>query len=191
MDSNWFYLLRKFLASKVIQTKQPSLKWKRQQQTLPNGLHDILVEAHKYSHVIIERKKIHKLFARTTLLFHVLESRAQFPRRNHTNTFQPRFSIHDNEHLLGNDLFFALFPLKIKLLIQLVLSEKFRPKLHRHHGTKQFISIDAKIFIHLMINFLFIYCQFESMCCALFHILFIPFFYSSAQIDWIVNKANP
>lgn len=94
MDSNWFYLLRKFLASKVIQTKQPSLKWKCQQQTLPNGLHDILVEAHKYSHVIINRGKkiIHKLFARTTLLFHVLESRAQFPRRNHTNTFQPRFS---------------------------------------------------------------------------------------------------
>lgn len=86
--------------------------------------------------------------------------------------------------------FFALFPLKIKLLIQLVLSEKFRPKLHRHHGTKQFISIDAKIFIHLMINFLFIYCQFESMCCALFHILFIPFFIHTLKLTGFCKQSQ-
>lgn len=125
MDSNWFYLLRKFLASKVIQTKQPSLKWKRQQQTLPNGLHDILVEAYKYSHVIIEKKKYINSLQEQRFFSMSLKAELNFPVATTRTLFSLVFPIHDNEHLLGNDLFFfALFPLKIKLLIQLVFSKK-------------------------------------------------------------------
>lgn len=125
--SNWFHLLRKLLASKVIQTIQPSTTMKT---TMENGLHgkfDILIKAqalalalavaHRYG-------KIYKLFARPTHLFHVLESRAslispsQATRTRFSKVFSNAFPIHHTEHLANDSLYFLMrFPMKIKLLI--------------------------------------------------------------------------
>lgn len=185
--SNWFYLLRKLLASKVIQTIQPSTTMKT---TMENGLHgkfDILVEAqalalalalaHRYG-------KIYKLFARPTHLFHVLESRessispSQATRTRFSKAFPNSVPIHHTKHL-GNDSLYILlrFPMKIKLLIHfgvfLRADNSFESATVRWKNVS-YQSSPIYLFICWYTSCLF--CVNLNQCAMLVQILFSSFF---------------